>query len=462
MKRSLFALLGGKSKSGQRRELQRTLRLEQCEERRLMAADPLTAYLPASAPLVASAPAAFVGPIDPIAALRGTGIAVAPTGATAKAAAAAAPVVTTQATTATKIDLDVTIKSDGVVPTQAKDLNLLHFFGGEKLTVPTVVKNYGPGVANGSATVSLYLSTTRDLGASPTLLGQKTVAVNLGNNATTAVSLDTTVPTSLTAGTKYWIVAKITTPLTQSTINDIRPSDRQFEFVGTPTNNKAAFQPDASGSVPYFKFVRDTLNSRLVAVENDIAVRINDPKLFIGSFEGDELSPYMKNGVPYLGMGINLNKLDSYMEHQVAIAVRSFYQSAYGQKLTASDALIINMLKTQATIGSKMQVISGNQDQTLFDLSYPDYTDVASNAVGATIWSRISPLAKIALADQVYANGKIYANMIVPLKALDYVRAGFQLVDNKQTTQSAGWTIRAEAEYQNLLYSTRTSLGKVI
>lgn len=446
MKRFFGFLTERNEKSRPKRREQRTLRFEEFEDRRMMAAHGTQTFQtpPMETALVASA-----APTAPATVIN---ISAAPS-------ATAADAVNTQAKASTKIDLDVTVQSGAVVPTQAADLNLLHFFGGEKLTVPTIVKNYGPGVASGSATVNVYLSTTNKLDNGAVLLGQKTVSINLGNNATTVVSLDTTVPTTLTEGTKYFIIAKVTTPLQQSTINDVRPSDRTFEFVGTPTNNPAAFQPDASGNILYFKFIRDTLNSRFVGADYDITFRFNDPKAFIGTFEGDERFPYLKNGVPMIGLGINLNTLDSYMQHMVATSVASYYLSTTGQRLTGSDASIINMLKVQAFAGGKTYAISAQQDQTLFDLTYPDRQAPAIATLGQTVWSKINPTARIALMDQVYATGNIYSNMVPALKSLDYARAGFKLVDNAQTTKTAGWTIRAEAEYENLVYSTRTSLG---
>lgn len=438
-----------------KRPTPRKLRLEQCEVRRLTAADFATALSPHEL-LVDSTPAIYGPAAAPAGRVESLGLAIAresgPVAAAAEPAAKA---------TSAKIDLDVTVRSGEVTPTLAKDLNLLHFYGGEKLTVPTTIKNYGPDAAKGNLTVTVYLSTTNKLNNKSIELGSKTVSVNLGNNATTVVAVDTTVPSSLVAGQQYFVVAKITTPLKQSTINDERASDRKFEFVGTPTHNPAAFQPDANGKVLYFDFVRDTLNNRLAAVDRDITVRINDPKSFIGSFEGDALYPYLKNGNPTIGMGLNLNALDLDTEHLVASAVRSYYQQAYGQKLTGSDASIILMLITQAYSGSTKQAISAAQGESLFAATYPDRQAIAEAALGKSIWSRVNPLAKIAVMDQVYATGGVQANMLPSLKALDYVRAGFDLVDNARTTQSAAQTIRVKAEYQNLLYATRSGLGSV-
>ncbi|MBX9790283.1 MAG: hypothetical protein K2Y37_15300 [Pirellulales bacterium] len=435
------------AKSGTGRRKTRTLRFEQCETRQLMTASPLT-----MAPtLIQETAPALVAP-----ALTAPQATVAQVGPTATVASAGD--VTVQQAATRKIDLDVTVTSGAVTPTLAKDLNLLHFYGGEQLTIPTVVKNYGPGTANGSATVSVYLSTTNNLNGAPVLLGQKTVNINLGNNAKQTVAVDVTVPTTLATGQEYFIVAKVTTPLVQSTINDVRASDRKFEFVGTPAN-AAPFTPNAQGKVLYFDFIRDTLKGRSALLEQNPLARQNDAQSFIGSFQTDATYPYLQNGVPMIGLAINLNTLDSYMEHIVASFVTAYYQANYGQWLAGSDASIINMLKTQAYAGGKTPVISSQQSGTLFDLTYPGRQQPAKDALGEAIFSQLNPLARIAVMDMVYAIGVVQQNMVAPLKALDYVQAGFRLVDSPRTL--AG-TLRVKAEYQNLLTSTRTSLGKLI
>jgi len=374
--------------------------------------------------------------------------------------AAAIQTVTTQA--AKKPDLDVSIKSGAVVPTQAPDLNLLHVFGGEKLTVPTVIKNYGPGNAVGNVTVTVYLSTTRDLSASSVSLGSKTVQVNLGNNATQAVSLDVTVPPTLVAGTKYYIITKITTPIAQSTINDVRTSDRQFEFVGTPTHT-APFRPDAQGHILYFDLIRKTLNADLVIEQRDPTVRFNDPKSFIAHWEGDKLYPYLDAGnVPTIGVDIKLNSLSPTTTRILATAVRSYYRTNYGQQLSNVDADVINLLKSQAQNRSTKQAITTRDSQSLFNANYPERQQAAINALGQTAFSQVDPTARIAVMDLVYATGTVPAAMVAPLKAGDYVRAGFELMNSPRSTQNALLSARTQAEYQNLLFSKRSVLGGVI
>ncbi|MGD9644688.1 MAG: hypothetical protein AB7U73_03185 [Pirellulales bacterium] len=484
---SLFGTSSPKSLRSTRkpaRRKQRSLRFEQCETRQLMTGNPLVMApaLTTEVPPALIAPAVPAAPAAPVFTTAAQSFAAAPTtmGPFIVASNPSTPVLhaplatspslntaaeagkaTTQKAATAKIDLDISVVSTAVTPTQAKDLNLQHFFGGEKVTVPTVVRNYGPDTASGSATVSVYLSTTKNLNGSPVLLGQKTVNINLGNNAKQTVSLDVTIPKTLVERIDYFIVAKVTTPLKQSTINDVRSSDRTFEFLGTPTH-LAAFTPNAQGKILYFEVVRDTLAGRLALKEQNILARMNDPQSFISSFQTDAPYPYLSGGVPMIGLGINLNTLDSYMEHVVATYVRGYYKSAYGQTLSGSDTSIINMLKTQAYTGSTKQAFTARQDQSLFNLDYQRRMAVGEAALGKTIWSRIAPMPRIALMDMIYATGGIQANMIDPLKSLDYVQAGFRLLDSPRATQSAFATLRVKAEYQNLLDFTKTWLGQII
>ena len=94
-----------------------------------------------------------------------------------------------------------------------------------------------------------------------------------------------------------------------------------FNTLGTPTNS-APFTPNAQGRILYFDFVRDTLKTRLAVLEANPLARFNDAQSFIGSFQGDELFPYLKDGVPTLGLGINLNTLEQF----------------YGRPFTADEA----------------------------------------------------------------------------------------------------------------------------
>jgi hypothetical protein len=423
-----------RSSQSRRQRSNRKFSLETLEVRRVMAYNVMSSAVPLASDAMGTSPAP------------------------AALVASAVPAATTTADVKTKIDFDVTPDTGAIVPTQAKDLNLLHFFGGEKLTVPTVVKNYGPSTASGSVTVSIYLNTTNNVKGTPVYLGAKTVNVILADNQTQAVEVDTTIPTNLSVGTKYFIVAQVTTPLKQSTINDVRATSRQFEFIGTP-NNKAPFEPDANGQILYFNFVRNTLNGNFAIQRQDASVRTNDAMSFIGYFQNNYKTPTMVGGVPTLSVGINLNNLSSNMTHLMATYVRGYYTKTYKETLSSNDATVIAMLKSQAAAGVNKQAIDDTQSQGLFNSAYAERQQVAINALSQTTFSKLNPMARIAVMDQVYGTGTVVPEIISALQAGDYVRAGFELIDSPKTTASPQSQERIEAEYQNLLFTTRTSLG---
>lgn len=454
-----------------------TLHFEQCEERRLMAFN-ITAAAPFVGPMQAPAAVTNAAPAVVAQAAPHGGALVGPLQAPLQAPAAQAPAtghaaaaVQAQAVVQPPI-LDVTVNSGSVVPTLATDLNLLQFYGGEKVNIPTTLVNRGPTTASGSVTVTIYLSTTQTLTGTPVSLGQSTVSVNLGPNATQLVTLKTTVPaTGLTAGTQYWIIAKMTTSI--HTLASYRSSDRQFEFVGTPKYT-APFQPNASGQVLYFNFIRDTFDNNFVVTKQNPNAQFNDAKSFIGAFEGDLPYPYMDKAatpnIPTLGVGINLTTYDPNSE--LGQLITSYVLGYTGGKYTGGpyknytlptdptqlQAFLIKL----ASSGATTPIISATQDASLFALSYQNHQQVAIDFFGEVKWSEINPLAKIAVMDEVYNTGSVFPAMGAALEQNDYVRAGFELVNSARTTQATGLTTRTEADYEDLLFSGRTSLGQVI
>jgi hypothetical protein len=116
----------------------------------------------------------------------------------------------------------------------------------------------------------------------------------------------------------------------------------------------------------------------------------------------------------------------------------------------------------QAFAGGKTPVISKANDQSLFAMTYPNCQGPAKQALSDYTWSQVNPMAKIAVMDMIYATGSVQQNMITPLRDLDYVWAGFRLVDSSRTTVSEYGTLRVKAEYQNLLMASKTELGKII
>src|SRR5262249_26750967 len=156
-------------------------------------------------------------------------------------------------------------------------------------------------------TIELYLSTTNNLNGQPIKLGSKSIQVNLADNQKTTVNIEVTIPSAgPKVGTDYFIVSKLKTSLDQSTINDIRATDRKFEFVGTPTN-KAAFTAGANGKVPYFEFIRGTLTGLVIPRVENPMFHFADAQSFIATFEDSQMYPYLDpQGRPAISTGVRL------------------------------------------------------------------------------------------------------------------------------------------------------------
>ena len=60
------------------------------------------------------------------------------------------------------IDLAVSIDTGRIVPTQATDLNLYHFFGNEQVNVPVTIENRGVHQATGDVTVTTSATARHD------------------------------------------------------------------------------------------------------------------------------------------------------------------------------------------------------------------------------------------------------------------------------------------------------------
>src|SRR5262245_24212473 len=69
------------------------------------------------------------------------------------------------------IDLAVTLDSTKIVPSQATDLNLYHFFGNESINVPVTITNQGTDPAKGNVSVRVFLNSTPDLNGQPKKIG---------------------------------------------------------------------------------------------------------------------------------------------------------------------------------------------------------------------------------------------------------------------------------------------------
>jgi hypothetical protein len=118
-------------------------------------------------------------------------------------------------------DLTVSINANQIVTTGGQ--TVLSLFAGEKLSVPVTVSNVGAGAANGTATVTLYLSTTPNLNGPKVLLGSKTVTLHLSGDTDPGetVTLDVTIPKTLGVGESYYVVARVSS----TAIKDANPAN---------------------------------------------------------------------------------------------------------------------------------------------------------------------------------------------------------------------------------------------
>jgi hypothetical protein len=369
-------------------------------------------------------------------------------------------------------DLAASVNYTTVVPTAATDLNLYFLFGTEKVTVPVTVANVGSSTVSGTATVSLYLSTTPNLAGSPALLGSQNVSLNLAPNSQKVVNFNATIPSTLTAGKSYYLVAKVSS----STIQDPNPANnvgataRPFEFVGTPHANPAFFsgQTLGTGYKNFYQFLRDTLTGNWV-IPN--ATTASNATSFIQHFEGPSLSVYTTSSDPNptVGYGINLNALSPTSSVATALAndVRAYYKAHYlayynaHPSQFATNASIISLLKSLAN--THAPVITTANQQSLFQMVLAQKQQNAMTALqnAGGSWSSLSAREQVAMDDLFYNYGN-FPQMTQALANGDYLVAAFQLCDAARTTQAGnpGLNTRTEAEFQNLLYAHLASVGQ--
>ena len=224
-------------------------------------------------------------------------------------------------------DLAVSIDSTEIVPTQATDLNLYHFFGTEQVNIPVSIENKGTGEAKGDAEVTVYLSPTTMITTQRSSQTTRTKSpsasrwisnFDLQGGGQTSVAVSGTIAGSrLQIGQQYYFLCQITSPTIKESdatsdgtdSNNIAATDRTFEFVGTPGSNPSVFDDGT-----YFRFIRETLQDPTSAATEKASqekvppINVADMKSFIGLFEGDSLSPYLDgNGHPTIGVGINID-----------------------------------------------------------------------------------------------------------------------------------------------------------
>ncbi len=351
------------------------------------------------------------------------------------------------------------------------DLHLLSFYGGEKVNVPVVVSNPGNKAINGTVDIAFYLSQTLSPSGNP--FSTKTnEPLSIGACKIKTLTIPVTIPSSnLTAGVKYYIIASVTSKNIAQVKAMASPLafGQSYEYLGVPVNT------GVFSSGLYFKFVKETIEGISAAKRKNPKVDVTDAMSFIETFEGDSTSPYLdSSNIPTIGVGINLTTLSPALETNLAAAVQAFYADPANHKTldisNYSAQQVINMLIGQATgdktnVASK-QAFNSSQDQALFTQSYNEYAAKAQTPLSA-VWGQLSPQAQIAIVDLVYNAGSVWPGVAAALNSAggpDLLRAGFQLVDAKRTRQpnAPGLTIRAEAEYQNLLAGNLALLGNIV
>ena len=352
---------------------------------------------------------------------------------------------------------------DGIVPTAASDLNLNFLLGNESVNVPVVVQNVGASTAQGNATVALYLSTTTTPGTAQPI-ATKTAALSLVTGGKQIVNFSVAIPSSLTAGQKYYFIAKVSsTNIAEDKLdNNTAPTSRSYEFVGTPSANPTIF---SNGT--FFGFVRDTLQGKKITPAG-----VNDANIasFIRNNEGDHPYAYLDSeDIPTIRGGINLNTISGQLKTNLAQAVRSYYSTTYHQTLSTNDTTVINMLISQANQELDKTVISPASDTALFNQAAPKYETIAQQAL-ATAWAgtatqpAFDDRQKAAMVDFAYNLGSFadFPKMVSSLNAGDLLQGAFQMVDAKRTTQAPGLTTRTEAEFENLFFANPAPLGKIV
>ena len=381
------------------------------------------------------------------------------------------------------VDLAISIDSSGIIPSPIvpnapyAGLTLRHVFGTERVDVPVTIDNQGQGAAKGNATVVLYLSTTPDLSGTHVAIDSKPETIDLQASDSMSDTLTgAEIPGSLAVGQRYYLVAELQDPSIQESdhVNGDDPNnvdatpphgkDGTFEFVGTPAYNETPF---TNGM--YFRFIEDTLNGNFVLPQPAMA----DARSFIGHFEGDYLYPYLDPaGIASIGVGINLTDMapdlasalvkDVRVYYRAHKDVRQYYRAHGFKKLPKSDSKVVSMLIALAGANgpapskhNPKNLIASADDQALFTMAFAAHEANVMKAVGLTTWNSLSVSARTALVDVDYnvKHGLAgeFPTLVQDVRSQDFIKAGFDLVDAKRTTQLPGLTARTEADYQALL-----------
>ena len=385
------------------------------------------------------------------------------------------------------VDLSVSIDNAKITPTQATDLHLNQFYGGESLRIPVKIDNLGSILANGQVTLQLALSTTPDMkGIVGTPVSQnQSIAIAPSGSNTFNVDFNLGSTSKLTVGAKYYFVIKLTSKTIVENdavngvdTNNIAASATTYQYLGKPVD------PAVFTSGEYFNIVRDTLKAVNPFAYKGLAQPPATGKEFTAIFESPggyndptTLGPYLDSvNIPTIGIGINLTAIDSPTNSSIkgalATAVRTYYHglaanhaSGYMNIDTYNDDRVITMLKNQAIAAGK-----GNQGPTamttadakhLFDVLYQTHEDAAKAALGKTVPSNVLWV----LTDIRYNLGSLsmFPHLLADLKlpnGPDLIQAGFDFVDAKRTTDVKHYRTLAGFEY--LVQGHESQLGNLI
>ena len=86
-------------------------------------------------------------------------------------------------------------------------------------------------------------------------------------------------------------------------------------------------------------------------------------------------------------------------------------------------------------------------------------------AASAGSWTSLGTAQQIALVDEVYRAGRVWAGVAGALRAAggpDEDRAGFALVVSQPIPRAGSVRLRVEAKYQDLLWAHAADLGEVV
>jgi uncharacterized membrane protein len=345
-----------------------------------------------------------------------------------------------------QVSLNVQLGDAGIVPLLAPKQHLSQFYGGEKVRVPVIVKNTGETAAEGTVQLSLSLNSQP-----PAYLlipwAVRTEPIHLEPDEQVVFEFTLTVPKTKLTVDEHYNVAVAMGSANLNTDPDADVGDTRYDYIGQPA---AGFSSSA-----YFQTIRAVIaGTPLVS-----GVNMSDPQSFIGHWEGDSLWPYKNaQGVPMIGVGVNLKTVSGQTKSYLSAIVRYYYQTTYHKQLGDDDA-VIAMLNSQARRVDPRhpdvhapQAMTTSDDQALFNVSNTANSALAAQETGPA-WYYLNQVELTALVDSVYRLGRVPASVAAALNepsGKDFVQAGFAIF-NAVRPKSRTDLLRVEAEYQDLL-----------